>query len=197
KRPNGPRYSYDDEVNTYRGEGKIRFVGEMYFDEDKIYYGVELLDKMGKNSGYHQNVHYFNCAHFRGLFMEEKELEGFNKAPKTATSPDASAKAETEARLKAKAKKQKAKTGNDNEGHSSESEMSTSSEEGGDDQKTKDNAGDGDDNAAHDSGSDQEANTNGGSGDEMDEKEFAKRNSKYAVPDRLKKASFIQQFQRG
>lgn len=89
----GARFAIHEKVKTPKGKAFIRFIGiyndmtdiincetEQYHenvqddDNNKIVYGVELLDQIGENSGSKQDEYYFTCAHYRGMFYFEDEL---------------------------------------------------------------------------------------------------------------------------
>merc|ERR1712083_991960 len=77
-----PRVSIGDRVHVKhkRQYGTLRFVGIASFD-DGCWYGVELDEPMGTNNGFgDDNMQYFECDDYYGIFCQSKNIEPDNKA---------------------------------------------------------------------------------------------------------------------
>ena len=53
----------------------VHFVGKTHFSNDKILYGIELMDKaLGKHSGTVDGKKYFECETNRGIFVTASKI---------------------------------------------------------------------------------------------------------------------------
>lgn len=78
--PNAKRWTVGDHVIAgKRGEGTIRFIGEL-IRVSGIWYGIELDGRRGKNDGTLKNVRYFECDDGYGLFIKSHELTDSTRA---------------------------------------------------------------------------------------------------------------------
>jgi hypothetical protein len=67
--------------------GTVRFIGETHAKKDKVFYGVELDNAVGKNNGSIQNIKYFGpCQDKHGVFVTGSKV---TPVPEKAQKPDA------------------------------------------------------------------------------------------------------------
>ena len=70
------RLTIGDRVTVwYRGKATIKFIGTLqHYQDESVWYGIELDDRKGQHDGTVKGIEYFKCAAQYGMFCRQNQL---------------------------------------------------------------------------------------------------------------------------